>query len=56
MLTQEDMIEFANWLLTQKISGATRDFLEDSLAFGFSEDPQSPDNRRIRELMLLYPR
>ena len=37
-------------------AGATRDFLEDGIHLGFSEDPHSPDNRRIRELMLLYPR
>jgi len=55
-MSEEELLEFARWLLTQKISGATRDFLEESIHVGFSEDPQSPDNRRIRELMLLYPR
>jgi hypothetical protein len=55
-MSNEEMVEYARWLLTQKLSGATRDFLEDSIYWGFSEDTQSPDNRRIRELMLLYPR
>jgi len=55
-MSEEEMLEYAHWLLTQKISGATRDFLEDSIHLGLSEDPQFPDNRRIRELMLLYPR
>jgi hypothetical protein len=55
-MSEEEMLEYARWLFTQKISGATRDFLENSFDWGISEDPQSPDNQRIRELMLLYPR
>jgi hypothetical protein len=56
-MSDEEILEFTRWLLTQKISGATRDFLENVLFLGsIGDDPQDPDQRRMRELILLYPR